>query len=308
MGGIMSDTLMIVVAYKNIHLTQATIKGLRSQTASVDIVVWDNDSRDGTDKWLSQQTDLQCYNSSENVLWSPAINRAIEMFRKPEHQYLGFMNNDLVIPPQGLERMIALLTSSDRIGAVGPMGAGMGAQQDYASHIGVWPDSVDGWHGLNNHIANNAPKRVAFLVGALIMLPTKVWDDIGKLDEDMPLGADDHDYCIRLKEKDYELWVNTNIHVNHVSHATHGSPNWDVYGAKSWDVFNKKVAGYYRTGPEALLCHWGYEYHPGWEKGTGWLEDNVREPIYELRQQHHEQNLKSSYYREVYGEEWHGGF
>lgn len=248
----MADVLMVVVSYNGLEHTKVAVESLREQTIPVKIVVWDNASNDGTQEWLAEQSDIIVHLSKDNLLWTPAINRAIDQYSEVE-SFIGFMNNDLWIPPDGLHRMVNI-AADPQVALVGPMGSNIGGPQDYAHHWGAWTDIASDLSMLQTNIAQRPPKRTSYIIGACVILRREVWDELGPLDEDMPLGADDHDYSIRAKQAGYKLMVAQNVFVEHVGHATGEEKEWSEWGKKSWEAFNKKWVGHF-TELEANI-HW----------------------------------------------------
>lgn len=261
-----ADVLVVVVSYNNRELTQRAVAALRRQTMPVHVVVWDNNSQDGTQEWLRQQSDIDVELSPENVYWTPAINRAIDKYWAGE-TYVGYMNNDAAPLMHCVQRMVRL-ARKDGIGLVAPSMERIGGPQDIANCEGH--DIVREGGFLEQNMEGLPGKRVTYVLGAFAILRKKVWDEVGPLDEEMPLGADDHDYCIRLKERDYQIWVAQDAFCQHAGHASARVPGasaaWDDIGARSWARFNEKWAGYYKTEEEAIKSHWGGTYHPGWER------------------------------------------
>lgn len=267
----MDRALVCIVSYNNLRLTQDAVQSLKDQTFDTRIVVWDNDSRDGTPDWLRQQDGIEYYLSNENVYWTPAINSSVEKFWHGE-KYIGYMNNDARPLKSTVERLVNLL-KAEEIGLVGPSMSAIGGPQDITVCDGY--DIVARGGFVDADLECLPPKRVTFVMGAFAMLRKDVWDEIGLLDPAMPLGADDHDYAIRLKEKGYQIWVAQNAFCDHIGHASASSSGaaeraWDDVGAQSWAVFKAKWKGYFASEEEAEKAHWGGDYVPGWEKGTGW--------------------------------------
>lgn len=266
-----NKAFVCIVSYNNLGLTRRAVDALRRQTLDTTIAVWDNNSKDGTVDWLRQQDDLKCELSDQNVYWTPAVNGAIEKFWDGE-PYIGYMNNDAQPLVSTVERLVDLLQRPE-VGLVAPSMAKIGGPQDIAACEGH--DIVANGGFVDSNLQGLSPKRVNFVMGAFAMLRKEVWDEVGPLDEEMPLGADDHDYSIRLKDRGYQIWVAQNAFCEHAGHASaRVSPEadraWDDVGAKSWDRFNKKWAGYYATEDEAIKAHWGGDFVEGFERGTGW--------------------------------------
>lgn len=276
-----NETAVVVVSYNNLALTQRCVDGLRNQTVPTTILVWDNASKDGTPQWLRNQKDIISVCSPKNILWTPAVNAGIENIYKHYKEagaslpkYLGFMNNDIFLPTVSIERMTAELQDNS-VGLVGPIVPRLGGPQDpYKCFPKRWEHLAAIKGDINEVLKHEPSRRCSFLLGAICMMRRNVFEEIGSLDNDMPLGADDHDYSIRLKDVGYELRVVTSVYADHAGHASaeteDGDKNWNEWGSKSWDAFEKKWAGYFNSEEEAVKCHWGQEYIEGWHRGTGW--------------------------------------
>lgn len=266
----MTDVLVVVVSYNGLEYTMRAVDALRAQTVPVHIVVWDNASTDGTAQWLKQQADIDTVFSTDNVYWTPAVNKGIEKFLGPEH-FIGYMNNDAAPLPHTVERMLRLLRVTP-IGLVAPAMERIGGPQDVANCTSH--NRVIAGGDIEKNIEGLEAKRVSFVLGAFALMTRAVWEKVGPLDEDMPLGADDHDYCIRVKEAGFQIWVAQDAYCRHGGHKSAevagAAKIWDDVGARSWERFNTKWAGYFATEEEAIKCHWGGTYLSGWEKGSGW--------------------------------------
>lgn len=178
----MKDALVVVVSYNNKDLTQRAVDALGAQTHRTRAVVWDNASADGTQDWL-RQTDIEYELSPENLYWSPAVNRAIDKYWDGE-EYIGYMNNDAAPLRSTVARLVDLLQRPE-VGLVAPSMGAIGGPQDIASCEGH--DIVRKGGFIDANIAHLPPKRVNFVMGAFAMLRKEVWDEVGPLDEDMPL-------------------------------------------------------------------------------------------------------------------------
>lgn len=273
----MAETLVVVVSYKNFAHTRNTLFALMKQTTPVDIIVWDNNSPDGSGEQLADifyhMQGIRVIRSEKNLLWGPAINHVFATYREPQHKFLGFMNNDITLPTTAVERMLTTLHQPN-VGLVGPMGCRIGGPQDWAANRGEESPA---------HNENLPAKRATYVIGACVFLPASVWDEIGPMDDAMPLGADDHDYSIRVKQAGYEIWINQNVYADHIGHASGDAPEWKVWNQRGWEAFNEKWSMYYSTTDEAVMCHWSGAYTEGWDVGTGWLTPEQRELEYAKR-------------------------
>jgi GT2 family glycosyltransferase len=279
----MMNVLAAVVSYCNPDITLSCVESLlRSKDVCLDVVLWDNASPDGTAEYvrshIEDRADLfpdtnsfTLVQSEDNLLWAPAINSVFAL-REPRHELLLACNNDICFDEFGVYRLGRHLERDSSVGLVGPFANSIGGPQEF---VEPWPGNVVTLAERNCYLMDRRLRRVAFLIGACTMTRVGVWDEVGELDESMPLGADDHDYCIRLKDADYKIGLAEDVYVDHVGHAsargTGGEENWRVWGDRSWDAFNKKWEGYFASEEEAINAHWGGKFVLGFEKGTGWL-------------------------------------
>lgn len=265
----MNDVLVIVVSYKNVSHLHGCLSSLRNQTyKNFDVVVWDNAGAcyDNTQKYFPE---FLIYKSEENLLWTPAVNKAVENYLNDNHKYLLIMNFDIQLPNVAIERMVETIISlPDNPGIIAPAGSALGGLQDFISHKEIPPHTF--WQtDLQESLKDMESTRSTYLSGAILFLKREVWETVGKLDDEMPLGADDFDYSIRAKEAGYSLWVMYSLYVNHIGHATGNSENWDKYGGPSWKRFNEKYDGYFASEEEAIKSLWDAKYDPAFPVGTG---------------------------------------
>lgn len=289
-----ADVLMVVVSYNDKVNTFRAIQSLKAQQdVDINVVVWDNASSDGSQDILMSIPGINVVLSKENKLWTPAINEAIESFYNGE-KYIGFLNNDIAfIDPDTMKKLLD--TAGDpHVGIVAPVGARLGGMQDFVSH----PE---------DYSQDKAYTRAGYVVGACCVLRKKIWDLVGELDNTMPLGADDHDYCIRIKEMGFGVYVCQEAYVDHVGHASSGTVEgrqaWTDWAGKSWESFNNKWSGnddqpYFIDQLEADLCHWGSQYFKGWDAMTGHKPKEYFDTVYNIRKNFHVKNLENPAYKQ----------
>lgn len=277
------NTLAIVVTYND---KNSVLECVDSLVRQADVLVWDNASTDGTtDEVRRTFPQAEVHLAPQNMLWTPALNAATELYWNGT-QNLLYSNND-VIYEANVVSVLEQVLEDPQVGLAGPAGSGLGSAQDFAVWYGP---HAPGWGGPPNdqfrrYLTTLPTKRVPHLVGASMMVQPSLREEIGPLDDSMPLGADDHDYCIRAKEAGYSIQVAYSAFVRHKSHASMRVARnaWNENGERSWNAFNAKWAGYFHDEEEAIKVQWGDTYYPGWDVGTGWLPQADREEVYELR-------------------------
>lgn len=143
----------------------------------------------------------------EGIFNFSAINNYGAQHAKGE--YFVLLNNDTeIISHDWLEQMLMYAQRPD-VGAVGAM---LYYADDTIQHAGV----VVGIGGYAGHIFKGAKRgdngymfrlctaqNLSAVTGACIMVPKKVWDQVGGLDEQFVVAANDVDLCLRIRKEGY---------------------------------------------------------------------------------------------------------
>jgi|GEM_PF-548144 len=197
-----------------------------------------------------------------NKGFSFACNQGIKVSKG---EYVILLNPDTVVTPSWAQRMLAHF--SPGVGAVGPVSSYVAALQKvelYAREpfgtsitINDIAAKVYGWNkgrGIDTKL----------LIGFCIMLPRRVLDETGMLDEDLFLGNDDLELSWRLKNSGYRLIIATDTFVYHEGQMSFRSEDSDKTTRlvqESTDRLYEKLAAYYGKGkiptPRQL---WGIDW------------------------------------------------
>lgn len=286
--------ISIVISYNDKTNTSLTVDSLLNQTMPTKIVVWDNGSSDGTVEELKFNfgTDIIVHENPANFFWTPAINCALETYYDQE-DIIHYSNNDIYYPQDSIKRMVEDLYEKNA-GAVGPVGLGLPPLQNCLNYYPEYVHGVIDVEDLYKKIESKEPIKISSIAGACMVMKASNWRLIGPLDTGMPLGADDFDYSIRIKNFGLNLYASARSFVSHRGHASGNiaSREWAEMGARSWDFFNKKWNGYYYNEKEAVKCMWGHEYHEGWDYGTGWMDPDSRIEVWKKRESYTKHMIK----------------
>lgn len=107
----------------------------------------------------------------------------------------------------------------DGIGAVGPVSDNIGAAQFVGHYIGENVPLDCRHHEVSTKFADKTSKT-KLLIGMCIMIPRKVFNEVGLLDASMILGADDLEFSWRLRQLGYELEIALDVFVHHEGHKS----------------------------------------------------------------------------------------
>jgi len=86
-----------------------------------------------------------------------------------------------------------------------------------------------------------------FLIGCLVLFDRRLPEIIGPFDENLPLGADDFDLALRIREKGYQLRIAQDVLIEHAVHASFDRSDPadnERLAAASWQHFRRKWGFY----------------------------------------------------------------
>lgn len=225
----MTRVSVILVNYRGADDTIAAAGYLRQSkwpAAELEIVVVDNDSRDGSfDRLREQLPDCVVVNSGSNLGFAGGCNFGVA---RSTGDVVAFLNNDARPDHEWIAEAVAALESDSTIGCV-------------ASKVLNWEgdkiDYVDGaltWFGMGYKREAEQPDRgewdkakdVLFPTGAAMFVPRKVFEELGGFDERFFMFYEDVDFGWRVNLAGYRvLYVPTSVayHRHHVTMKKFGN-------------------------------------------------------------------------------------
>ena len=190
----------------------------KSTYRNFEIVIAENNSE--TDEIFEYYRELcEKHENVTVVTWPDAFNySAINNFAAKEARgdYLIFLNNDTeVITERWIEEMLGYCQRED----VGICGARLYYPDDRLQHCGV----VVGIGGIAGHICHLEKREnggyfgrvfksqdVSAVTAACLMIPKKVFEEVGGFDETLAIAYNDVDLCLKVRDRGllvvYDSW------------------------------------------------------------------------------------------------------
>ncbi len=205
-------TSIIILVRNQLVYTAACLESIVRNTAlPYELIIVDNGSDTETKEFLASFVErvpnVKLLRSEENLGFAAGNNWGISV---ASGDYIMFLNNDTVVPPNWLYRLYNCLAEHQSIGIVGPMTNNISGTQK-VSQISYDPEGV-----LENveefevfakvFYQSHAKKRsiVSRLVGFCMLAKKEVIDDIGGFDTHFGLGNfEDDDFCLRAQLAGY---------------------------------------------------------------------------------------------------------
>jgi GT2 family glycosyltransferase len=199
----------------------ASLRDLDGQTP--DLLLADNGSKDGsTENMAAVDPSLQVLRFGENLGYAGGNNRAMRhAFGEMGAEWICLLNSDVLATPELLQRLLAAARELELSGE-GPVGA-LGPCLYYRDEPDVvWAcggnirptinvtQLVD--HGrrqgdLAGVAKERPPLAVDYLPGTCLLVSRRAWEVVGELDEDFFCYLEDADWCLRMREAGFSVFV-----------------------------------------------------------------------------------------------------
>lgn len=237
---------VIVPTYNGLHFTLACIDSIARFRPKVayEVIVADNVSTDDTEKTLKRRYDIRYLRHPENLGFLRSCNRAARIARG---EFIFLLNNDTLVAPGWLDELYAVFCAQDNAGLVGSRLIYPDGRLQEAGGI-IWKDG-SAWNygkfqdpGIPEF---NYLRETDYVSGAAIMLPKRLWDEVGGFDEMYaPSYCEDSDLAMRVRSLGYSVLYTPLSVIAHFEGMTQGRDTSS--GIKSFQVSNT----------EKLLARW----------------------------------------------------
>lgn len=228
---------------------------------SLNIIVVDNGSSDGSISMLRDKypgVTVLC--NDDNFGFAAACNKGIGYSIEHGADFVLLLNNDTVVAPDFLSKMVGVIESDERVGIVGSKILYFDDPQK------IWFAGGDfvRWRASGKHrswmkIDNDNLSGVVgsdFVTGCNILIRREVFDDVGFLYEPYFLTVEDLDFCVTARDKGWKIMVNLDAEIFHkVSLSRDGEFSFSngYYGTRNRLFFAFRRSRYYFAGLILLL-------------------------------------------------------
>ena len=220
-GGKASITA-VIVNYNAGCLLSSAIEAAMPQVHEVVLV--DNASSDSSIEECAHQFEgdrrLRIVRNKANVGFAAACNIGVAVSSAP---FLLFLNPDCVIQPGAVSILLAALQSAERVGMVGGLlvnadgteqGGGRRAVptpwRSFVRAFGLhrfahrWPKLFYDFH-LHKQPLPEGPIEVEAISGACMLVKRAAVEDVGLWDEGYFLHCEDLDWCMRFRQRGWQI-------------------------------------------------------------------------------------------------------
>jgi len=204
-----STVSVIVVTFNSARTIKFCLDSLASQTLIPhEVFVVDNSSSDATLSALEERSGIKLLALTSNIGFPGACNLAA---RAAGGKFLAFVNPDLSLSSDCLERLVDFLETNPKVGAVSSKiylsdlvrlsRARVNADGNDANYLlFAWARRC----GLEDMPESN-PFPVLYPSGAAMVIRKDAFDDLGGFDSDLFLYHDDVDLGLRLRIRGWDI-------------------------------------------------------------------------------------------------------
>lgn len=211
--------------------------------ASFEIIVMNDCSPDNSKKILEKIEGIRLISNAKNLGFIRSCNAGAKEARG---KYLYFLNNDVEVTSDWMDALLRTFENFPKVGLVGSKLVYPDGKLQEAGGI-VWKDG-SAWNfgrGQNPMLPRyNYVRETDYCSGASIMLPKKLFEEIGNFDERyIPAYYEDSDLCFEVRKKGYRVMyqpASMIIHYEGVSNGTDVSGGVKAYQVKNAKKFLKK--------------------------------------------------------------------
>ena len=276
---------IVVLAYNQLEYTKKCIESIVENTnVFFELILVDNGSTDGTATYLNTEWTslrsadmLRIIKNDRNLGYARGNNQGMAIAKG---DYILLLNNDVVVTPGWLNRLMECAEKNPDIGIVGPVSNFVVGPQ-LVEAVPYDLVSLDGLHKfaeMRGKEYAGQTKRLARVVGFCMLIKRDVVEKIGGLDTRYGLGNfEDDDFSLRAVLAGYGSCIAKDCFIHHFGNRTFVGSNINYHESleNNWEIFKEKwelpeelpYGSYYSIPnllkggfiPEKHFCSLGYD-------------------------------------------------
>lgn len=222
---------------------------------NLEVIVVDNDSTDGSQAMLREQFPrVRLIQNYENVGFARANNQALAMSKG---RYALLLNSDALLLANAIQSMLALAEAKPRAGIVGAhlLNVDGSFQASHTPFPNIWQELLmlsgvgrmlyGRWYPSRGPEEDRGPQVVDYVEGACMLVRREAFEEVGGLDEDYFIYAEEVDWCYAMREKGWQVWYQPTAKVIHLG------------GGSSQNRRSQREADLYRSRVRFFRKHYG---------------------------------------------------
>lgn len=236
-------TSILILNYNGTdHLRKCLLSIQGFTDVSYELIVIDNGSTDGAQEYLRtvDARNLTVVQNPENLGCPPARAQGMAL---ASGEYVVFLDNDTVVTPGWLRRLVGHAEKDPAIGLLGPSTNYISGSQMLKE---VSYDTTAEMVRVARGIADKAAgvlEPVLRLVGFCLFIRRAVIDKVGSCDPSFgKYGFEDDDFSLRAALAGFDAYIARDVFIHHTGSRGHveGGLDYSCLVREAWSVFQEK--------------------------------------------------------------------
>ena len=211
-----SKVAVIVVNWKKYDITSRCIESiLNSTNSNFKIILVDNESDNKKVKSFKYRNEIKIIQNKENEGFSKANNIGIDYALKNNYDYTILINNDTIVEKNLIEVLLKTAEAKS-FSVVQPLILKYSGKEIWnaGGRINYFFGNFITINKLGNSL-NSSLELTEWFTGCCCLFKTKIFKDIGKLDERFFAYYEDVDFSLRLKKNGYKIGFTSKTQIYH---------------------------------------------------------------------------------------------
>lgn len=228
---------VIIVNWNTKKLLEDCLSSIFKHTKEIqfEVIVVDNGSEDGSARMVEKKfPKVLLVPNKENLGFTKANNQGIKIAKG---EYVLLLNSDTYLIENSPKKLVDRAKSMDSFGALGPML--LNEDRTIQQSVGFFPHLPQAFWWMSfiddlpfgtilkpYHVDHDSfyknDHEVDWVTGAAILVPKKVIEQIGGLDEDIFMYGEDVDWCWRIKEANFKVFYSPATKIVHIGRGSTG--------------------------------------------------------------------------------------
>ena len=211
-----SKVAVIIVNWKKYTITSNCIESVfKCNYSNYEIIIVDNESDDSKLSTLKKKN-ITTISNSKNEGFSKANNQGIDYAIKNNFDYVLMLNNDTIVKSNLIDVLVRT-AQAKKISAIQPLILNHNGQK-------IWNGGgkINYFFGtfFSSNKASNSYKIIDWFTGCCCLFETKLFLEIGKLDERFFAYYEDVDLSLRIKKNGYKIGFTSQTELIHLESAS----------------------------------------------------------------------------------------
>ena len=211
-----SKVAVIIVNWKKYDITSSCIESiLNSTNSNFKIILVDNESDNKKVKNFKYKNEIEIIQNKKNEGISKANNIGIDYALKNNYDYTILINNDTIVEKNLIEVLLKTAQTKN-FSVVQPLILKYNSKEIWSSggRINYFFGNFIARKKLGNSL-NSSYELTEWFTGCCCLFQTKIFEDIGKLDERFFAYYEDVDFSLRLKKYGYKIGFTSKTQIYH---------------------------------------------------------------------------------------------